>query len=348
MPVFWLDNGHVRIGVLDYGATIVEVQVPDRSGARANVALRLPALRDYRETGDRAYVGSTMGRFARIIPDSRVDIDGLSCTLAPNAGPHHIHGGPDGFDNRIWTGRTPGDSRSRRIILSLTSPDGDQGYPGTLTCTATFELDDRDRLTMRYKATTDRPTICGLSNHVFWNLSGHAPAIDSHVLQLNAARVLESDSDFVPTGRIADVAGTSADLRVPSHLGDLALDRFFPIPADPARTWAARLHDPSSGRRMRVETDQQGMAVYTGDHLPGSKRAGICLQPGPWPYLRESPGFPSPILLPGQTYRSTTIFAFDNADHIDAALAADPSPSCHSAARKAGAGNLEFRDGDRP
>jgi aldose 1-epimerase len=333
VPVFSIDNGRVRVSVLDYGATVVGVQVPDRSGGRADIAVRLPALRDYREASDRAYVGSTMGRFARIVPNGRATIDGRPHVLTPNAGPHHIHGGPDGFDNRVWTALEGAGQGSRRIVLGLTSPDGDQGYPGTLTATATYELDDRDRLTVRYEATADRPTLCGLSTHVFWNLTGYAPGaeaagghpagIGGHVLQLNAARVLESGADFVPTGQIADVAGTDADLRAPRLLGDLALDRFFPVPADPvpadpARAWVARLYDPVSGRRLTVGTDQSGMAVYTGDHLPGRKRAGICLQPGPWPYLSGQPGFPSPVLLPGQAYRSTTIFAFDEAEHIDA------------------------------
>jgi aldose 1-epimerase len=304
----WLDSGRMRVAVLDYGATLVEVLVPDRSGTRRNVALRLPDLAAYLAAGDRAYVGSTMGRFARIVPHGRLELDGRRHQLVPNAGPHHIHGGPDGFDARVWDASAGGGADRGRIVLTLTSPDGDQGYPGTLACSAHLELDLRGRLTIRYEATTDRTTLCGLSNHVFWNLAGSG-TIDAHLLQLNAAQVLEQvpeGQDVVPTGRVVPAAGTAADLRAARRLQDIALDAFFPLTGGAG--WVARLLEPESGRRLVIDSDQSGMAVYTGDGLPGRPRAGICLQPGPWPCAA---GLPSSVLRPGQTYRSRTTFALD-------------------------------------
>ncbi len=340
---FWLDNGWMRVGVLDYGATLVEVDLPDRAGVRRNVVVRLSDVADYLSTTNRAYVGSTMGRFARMVPYGLVDLDGQEHRLVPNAGPHHIHGGPDGFDARMWTGDAAGGSTAGHIVLTLTSPDGDQGYPGTLACSARFTLDHRNRLTVRYEATTDRTTLCGITNHAFWNLAGTG-TVDAQTLHLNATEILEQvrrdGPEVLPTGRRLPVAGTGADFRAPRRLGDVAVDGFFPLAGHPAghptarpagqpddrtdgqpddRTdgaWAARLCDPGSGRRLAVDSDQSGMAVYTGDHLPGRPRAGVCLQAGPWPYVRDTPAFPDALLRPGQTYRSTTTFAFDVAPRI--------------------------------
>ncbi|MFI5907242.1 aldose epimerase family protein [Dactylosporangium sp. NPDC051541] len=317
---FWLDNGWMRVGVLDYGATVVDVQVPDRAGVRGNVAVRLPAVTDYLATADRAYVGSTMGRFARMVPHGVVDLDGREHRLAPNAGPHHIHGGPTGFDARVWAGEAAGGDDAGRIVLTLSSPDGDQGYPGTLTCRAEFTLDRRNRLTIRYEAVTDRTTLCGLTTHAFWNLAAGG-TVDDQRLRLSADGVLEQlrgdGPEVLPTGRILPVAGTPSDLRAPRRLRGVALDGFFALSggsrAGAGEVRAAELSDPASGRRMVVDTDQSGMAVYTGDHLPGRARAGLCLQPGPWPYVRGASAIPGSLLRPGQTYRSSTTFGFDGA-----------------------------------
>lgn len=305
-----LDNGWMRVAVLTYGATVVAVEMPDRTGARRNVVVRLPDLAAYEAVEGRAYVGSTIGRFARIVPDGELDLDGRRHRLALNEGGHHIHGGPEGFDARVWNGDATGGEESGRIALSLRSPDGDQGYPGNLSCTAVFELDPRNRLTVTFEATTDRPTLCGLSNHVFWNLAG-ADTIDGQSLRLNSTRVVESGPDFVPTGETVSVAGTHLDFGAPSPLRGVAVDKFFAVPPE---SWSARLSDPGSGRRLEVGTDQSGMAVYTGEILP-TARAGICLQPGPWPYTARRTSFPSAVLRPGETYRSQTTFSLEVLPH---------------------------------
>ncbi len=186
---FTLDNNRVRVAVWNYGATLVSVVVPDLAGARRNVVIRLPDLAAYEAAENRAYVGSTMGRFARIVAGGRLVIDGREYELARNAGPHHIHGGPEGFDARVWDGHADSGEKSGRVVLTLVSPDGDQGYPGELIATTTYELDIHNRLTIEFTATTDAPTLCGLSNHAFWNL-GSEPRIDGHELQLHARACL--------------------------------------------------------------------------------------------------------------------------------------------------------------
>ncbi|QQZ18261.1 MULTISPECIES: aldose epimerase family protein [Rhodococcus] len=304
MTEFTLDNNRVRVAVWNYGATLVSVVVPDLAGARRNVVIRLPDLAAYEAAENRAYVGSTMGRFARIVAGGRLVIDGREYELARNAGPHHIHGGPEGFDARVWDGHADSGEKSGRVVLTLVSPDGDQGYPGELIATTTYELDIHNRLTIEFTATTDAPTLCGLSNHAFWNL-GSEPRIDGHELQLHARRVLAGYTDFVPSGRTVPVDDTELDFSYPHVLQRVRIDAFLALDSGHP---VAKLHDPESGRLLVVDTDQPGMAVYTGDFLPVRPRAGICLQPCAWPDAPNHAGFPSAVLRPGETYRSRTTF----------------------------------------
>lgn len=302
-----LDNGRVRAAVCSYGATLWSVRVPDVSGIRRELVLGMPSLADYEAVTERAYVGSTMGRFARIVSDGHLVIDGREHQLARNAGPHHIHGGSEGFDARTWSAHPETAPGRARAVLTLRSPDGDQGYPGALDVSAVFELDDRDRLTVTYTATTDAPTLCGLSTHVFWNL-GTAPTIDGHRLRLVPDRQLVADEAFVPTGEMITLRPQKAgmglrDVRIDACLVDATRK---PESVD---TELARLSDPIGGIGLAVRSDQSAMAVYTGDHLPGQPRAGMCLQPGPWPDAPNRPDFPSAVLRPGETYSSRTTFA---------------------------------------
>ncbi|MER5521324.1 aldose epimerase family protein [Streptomyces sp. NPDC002763] len=306
---YGLDNGRIRVAVWSYGATLVEISVPDASrratGGRTNLVVRLPALSHYEQRADRAYIGSTMGRFARIVVDGRLDIAGHRHQLTRNEGTHHVHGGLDGFDARVWDGYAEGGRGHGRIVLTLVSPDGDQGYPGTLRCTASFELHTDDRLVVRYEAVTDRPTLCGLTLHAFWNLAGAGP-VDDHLLAVNATAVVEADSGFVPTGRLVPVDMTALRLDGHGRLGDTRLDQCAML----GRTApAAVLRDPGSGRTLRLYTDQPGLALYTGDQL-STPRAGICLQPGALPDAPNQSAFPSALLLPGRTYRHVATYAF--------------------------------------
>ena len=319
---FGLDNGLLRLAVWSYGATVVEVSARERPAARersaarerpagerptapaTNLVLRLPDLAAYQASADRAYVGSTLGRFARLVAGGQARIAGRRHQLTRNAGAHHIHGGHRGFDAQVWSGAAAGGAATGHIDLDLVSPDGDQGYPGTLSCTARFELDTEDRITIRYQASTDQPTLVGLTNHSFWNLAGQG-SIDSHVLQVAAEETVEADEQFVPTGRLIPVAGGQRDFRQPRRLGASVLDDCFALTSG---TPAARLRHPGTGWSLELATDQPGLAVYTGDGLP-TPRAGLCLQPGPWPDAPNQPSFPPAELLPGQLYHHTSTFS---------------------------------------
>lgn len=299
---FRLDNGTVRVTVWDYGATVVGVEVRRVTGWR-NLAFRWPDVRRYTRDDERTFVGSTVGRFARIVANGAATIDGQAHQLTRNAGRHHIHGGRRGFDARWWTGTTTQRADAAAVEFTLTSPDGDEGYPGTLWATATFELAATNRLTIELQARTDAPTLCGMCSHVFWNL-GDTNTIDGHELQVCADRLVDTDAEFVPNGWLIPVQSTRLDLRTPRSLRGQAIDDFFVLSH---QTPAAVLTDPEGATTVVVGTDQTGMAVYTGDRLPGRHRAGICLQPGPWP-LAPGVDFPGSRLYPNETYCNRTTF----------------------------------------
>lgn len=300
---FWLENEAVRVTVWDYGATLVGVEVRGRADDWRNLVLRWPDVDHYTRTDQRTFVGSTMGRFARVVANGVATIDGRTHQLTKNAGQHHIHGGRTGFDAQWWTGVITQGPDSAAVTLTLTSPDGDEGYPGTLLATAHFTLSTANRLTIELRARTDAPTLCGMCTHAFWNLSSQK-TIDGHELQMHTDELVDTDRDFVPNGRLICVREAGRDFREPRKLGDETIDDFFVLRD---RAPAAVLHDPGSGIAVVVNTNQTGMAVYTGDQLPGCARAGICLQPGPWP-LAAGHGFPEAVLYPSETYCNRTTF----------------------------------------
>ncbi|MFF2393281.1 aldose epimerase family protein [Nocardia sp. NPDC058114] len=301
---FELDNGAVRVAVWEYGATLVRVEVPDLDGGRHNLVVGLPTLADYETLDGRVYLGTTLGRFARVVGKGQLIIEERRHQLRQNAGAHHIHGGPEGFDTRVWQGRAESGMTSSRVIFELTSPDGDQGYPGTLSATTTYELDANNRLTVDFDATTDATTLCGLSTHTFWNL-GDTDTIDDHELGLRTTARLQADAEFVPTGILLPVSGTAFDFSRSRVIGSAALDAFLVLDGGES---IAVLHDPVTLRSVVVGTDQTGLAVYTGDHLPNRPRAGLCLQPSAWPDAPNQHGFPSALLRPGENYHSRTTF----------------------------------------
>jgi aldose 1-epimerase len=294
----------VAVTVWTYGATLVEVLVPDESGRRDNVVRRLPDLAAYESRALNPYVGSTVGRYCRGVRDATFELDGKRHHLARNDGRHHVHGGPDGFDRRVWQARAEPGADESAVVLTLVSPDGDQGYPGTVTVEVAYRLRHDGRLTFDYAATTDRPTILGLTNHAFWNLAGTG-VIDDHRLAVNAAVLVPFDDELTPLpGGPVPVA--ALDYRSARPIGGARLDNLFVLD-DPA--WAATLADPHSGRHMRVVTDQPGIGIYSGDFFP-QPRAGICLEAGAWPDAPNRPDFPPVRLDPGQTYHHRTTHEF--------------------------------------
>ena len=325
-----LHSSAMTVSVLTFGASIHTVEVPDRQGRLDQVCLSMPTLTDYEDRARNAYLGATCGRYASRIGGASFSLDGHHIILEPNDGPNHLHGGPDGFARRIWdlVEATVGDDGGR-VVLALASPDGDQGYPGNLEATATYELHGH-HLRIVYEATTDAPTAVNLCNHAYWNLGGAGRwtldgSIADHELRIPGAHVLPADSSSMPVGPLAHVDSTSLDLRHPQLLHDVlgahhhGIDNSFSVDAEHgssaipgAMHVAADLHHPASGRTLTVSTDQPAVHVYTGNKLgaPFAQRSGLCLETQRYPDAPNRPDLGDPFLRPGEHYRSTTELTF--------------------------------------
>lgn len=312
------------------GAGIVAVNVPDRNGTLADVALGYADPADYIADGPCA--GKIPGRYANRIANGHLDIDGKIYTLPVNNGPNHLHGGPDGFQNRIWEVESFDDSS---VTFGLLSPDGDSGYPGNLTVKAKYTWSDDNALYLTLQATTDAKTVVNLTNHCYWNLGGNnsGSVLDEH-LQLFASRYLPTDSTLIPEGVAVAVAGTPMDFTEPKALGR---DIKVPFPAlvfgkgydncwvidnhiPGVLSTAAILSDDRSGRVLEVETDQPGVQVYTGNWLAGSPANkdsrsyedydGVAIECQNFPDAPNKETFPSPYLEPGEVYVRHINFKF--------------------------------------
>lgn len=307
VDAYTLDTGKgLTITVWTYGATLIEVLVPDRDGRVDNVVVRLPDLGSYEDrTKNPSYLGATLGRYARCIAEGHFRLDEIDYQLDCNAGRHHIHGGPIGFDRFVWDAdaERKGDQLSLRLCLDR--PNGDQGYPGALSAETVYRVHSDGRLTFEYRATTTASTIVALTNHAYWNLSDSG-TVNDHRLTLNAARVVMVDDELIPVGLPVSVVGTRLDYSRPRRIGNDQLDHCFVLD-DP--TWAAHLFDPASGRFIRVLTDQPGLQVYSADGFTES-RAGLSLQTGAWPDSPNHIDYPSSRLDPGMTYRHNTTQEF--------------------------------------
>ncbi|MEE2915511.1 MAG: aldose epimerase family protein [Pseudomonadota bacterium] len=322
--VLALSHGALRVRITDLGATILSLSAPDRHGVVANVLVGpdTPAAHPAGGgPGPYAYMNATCGRVANRVAGSTMPLDGATIALAANEGRHQLHGGPHGFDRAIW--RIDG-ADARQATLSHVSPDGDQGYPGALTATATFTLEDARTLSIRYTARTTRATHVNLVSHLYFNLSGMAGAtIHDHRLRIAADAVLPIDAAGIPLGTLAPVQGTPFDFRTLRRVGD-GLDGDDPAIVaqhgynhnfclSPPRD--ALLVDPYSGRRMWLSTDQPGIQLYTGNALCDGYRphAALCLETQGWPDALHHAHFPSTRLDPGDLYRSETLLRFDTA-----------------------------------
>ncbi len=316
VDAYTLDRGSgLAITVWTYGATLVEVNVPDRYGSRDNVVVRLPDLRSYQDPALNAYVGATVGRYCRCVTGGRIELDGMVHELDRNDDGHHLHGGSLGFDKHVWRAEPQVLPDRLALVLRLDSPDGDQGYPGALAATVRYEVGPGSRLVIDFRATTTAPTVVGLTNHAFWNLGGQERTVDDHDLTLNSTRYVAFDERLMPlAGPPRPVAGTPLDHTRPRRLGASRLDNFFVLD-DPA--WAAEVVHRPSGRAMRVLTDQSGVGVYSGDHFR-RPRAGLCLETGAWPDAPNRPDFPSVRLDPGQTYHHRTVHEFHTIGEVPA------------------------------
>ncbi len=333
-----LTNSHgLSLSVLSYGGIIQALQVPDRFGDRVNVSLGFDTLEEYIEKSP--YFGAIVGRFANRIANGRFTLDGRDYAVPVNNGPNSLHGGIQGFDKHIWTVDLNPHPQTCSVTFRRTSPDGEEGYPGTVDVAVTYTLDtSAAAFSIDYVATADAPTVLNLSNHSYFNLAGAGTGdILRHVIQLRAGRYLPVNAHMIPTGEIASVTSTPFDFTEARVIGEridtpgneqlaraggydhcYVLDTFDDLGFQPA--WQARVVDPGSGRVMDVQTDQPGVQFYTGNFLDGSfvgtgghiygHRAGFCLETQHFPNSPNEPSFPPTELRPGETFRSQTRFSF--------------------------------------
>ncbi|GAA3821628.1 galactose mutarotase [Streptomyces coacervatus] len=303
-----LERAGVRVRILSYGGIVQSVEVPDREGRTGDVVLGFADLDGYL-THPEPYLGALIGRYANRIAGGRFPLDGVTYALEPNNAPNSLHGGPRGFDKRVWDVTPDG---AHGVRLSRVSPHGEEGFPGRLEVSATYTLDADGALRIAYEAVTDAPTVVNLTNHSYFNLGGSGNA-GGHELRLAASRCTPVDADLIPAGDPADVTGTRFDFRRARKVG-AGYDHNFVL--DGGVTEAARevaeLYDPASGRVLTVATTEPGLQLYTADHLsaPFAPGDGIALETQHFPDSPNRPDFPSTVLRPGGVFRSETVYGF--------------------------------------
>jgi aldose 1-epimerase len=327
-------NG-ITARVITYGATLQSLLVPNREGQFDDIVLGYSNLADY--IAKPQYFGATVGRFANRIANARFRLDGRTYALAANNGPNALHGGKRGFDKVIWSVNAINSGDGASVTLGYLAADGEEGYPGALTVSVTYALDEAGTLTTAYEATTDRPTVVNLTHHSLFNLAGAASSRDilKQRLLVNANAYTPVDARMIPTGELRDVAGTAFDFRESSEIGarirdgneeqiviGRGYDHNFVLNGGVTETpkLAARVEDAGSGRVMDVFTTEPGLQVYSGNFLDGTvvgkehtvyrQAHGLALEPQKFPDSPNQPSFPSARLDPGQTYRQTSYYRF--------------------------------------
>jgi aldose 1-epimerase len=329
VSVYTLKNGHgTELRVLDYGGIIVSLRVRDRNGRLDDVVLGYDSLEDYLRASP--YFGAIIGRYGNRIARGRFTLNGRTYTLARNDGPNHLHGGVKGFDKVVWAVEPFERPDGVGLVLRYTSPDGEEGYPGTLRATVTYTLTPADEVIFDYHATTDRATPVNLTQHSYFNLAGDGTGdILGHVVTLNADRFTPVDSTLIPTGELRSVAGTPFDFRTPTPIGarieqddeqlrhGRGYDHNFVLNKT---TLAARVYEPKSGRVLEISTTEPGLQFYSGNFLDGTLRGkhgvvyrhryGFAMETQHFPDSPNRPEFPSAILRPGEEYRSRSVYRF--------------------------------------
>jgi aldose 1-epimerase len=333
------DNG-MAVSILTYGGIVQSIMVPDRDGNLGDVALGFDNIEDYVDKSP--YFGAIVGRYANRIALGRFELEGETYELAINNDPNTLHGGEKGFDKVIWAAEEVDNPDGPSVALSYTSPDGEEGYPGTLDVTVTYTVTRDNELRIEYAATTDAPTVVNLSNHTYFNLAGEGSgSIFDHELQLNASAFTPVDETLIPTGEIAPVEGTAFDFTTAHPIGDdirdasdeqvligLGYDHNFVLdrdaPDDTSMTEAAVVTEPSTGRVMTVSTTEPGVQFYSGNFLNGAfggksgqtyrQGDGFCLETQHFPDSPNQPNFPSTELRPGEEFSSMTVYAFSTED----------------------------------
>lgn len=325
-------NG-ISARVIALGATLQSVVMPDRDGKKADVALGYDNLSDYIDTPQ--YFGSTVGRFANRLAGGRFKLDGKTWQTPINNGANALHGGTLGFDKVLWDVTSVKSGPTASVTLRYVSPDGDQGYPGTMTVDAIYSLDENNDLRIEYVATTDRPTIANITNHAYWNLSGEGSANGAmgHVVTIPAESYLPTDSGAIPTGEYRPVAGTVFDFRKPTAIGDRvrdASDEQIVFGRGYDHNWVigrkvtadqhlmARVEDSASGRGFELWSNQPGLQMYSGNFFDATSHGkskkiyrmgdALVMEPQVFPDAPNQKNFPDARLAPGETYRNVMTY----------------------------------------
>ena len=323
----------MEVAVTNYGCAILAIMVPDRNGNMANVILGHDSI-DHVVESPEPFLSTTIGRYGNRIADGRFTLEGKEYKLAINNGPNHLHGGPTGFHARVWDVVK---SEPDGVTFSYTSPDGEEGFPGTLKVEMTYRLkSDCNALVMEYKAETDKTTLVNLTNHGFFNLAGignPSPSVHNNVLTMNADFYVPVNEVSIPTGEIRAVAGTPMDFRTPHTIGERIDDDFDQLRFGKGYdhtyvlnkreagelSLGAECYEPESGRVMKFYTTEPGVQLYTGNWLNGftgahgatfPERSAVCFEAQRFPDTPNRPHFPSATLHPGETYRQTTVYEF--------------------------------------
>ncbi|HEY5653652.1 MAG TPA: aldose epimerase family protein [Pontiella sp.] len=323
VDAFILENKNgIKAKIINYGATIVSIEAPDQDGNMADLVLGFDDMAGY-QSAENPYFGCCCGRVANRIAGGRFSLDGIEYSLAVTCGPNGLHGGIHGFDKKVWDAEIIGDA----VKMSLTSPDGEEGFPGTLQTELTYSLNDLGELRLEYKATTDKKTIVNLTNHSYFNLAGGGTT-HKHLIQINANSYTVIDEHATPTGEIREVAGTELDLTTMLPIGKnidavegLGYDHNYCINQSEKGelTLAATVIEPESNRSMECWTTEPGVQFYTGNYLDNisgkggavyNKQEGFCLEAQHYPDSVNWPEFPSTELAPNETYTQTTIYKF--------------------------------------
>lgn len=328
VPIYTLKSGQIEVRVMAYGAKIVSIRTPDRSGKMADIVLGYDTLQGYLDD-TKTHFGSVVGRYGNRIGKGQFTLDGKSYQIPVNNGANALHGGPIGFDQHLWQGKEVPNG----VEFTLVSPDGDMGFPGTLTAHVKYTVEG-DTLRLDYSATTDKDTVLNITNHSYFNLNGDDQGdILGHKIEIKSEKFTPVDAGLIPTGEFTPVAGTPLDFRKPETIGARINDNteqmqrgggydFNFVVDGSAGTLrpAAVVTDPASGRKMTVETTEPGVQFYSGNFLDGTftgrhgnkyqKHAGLCLETQHFPDSPNHPNFPSTVLHPGRTFHSTTTFTF--------------------------------------
>jgi aldose 1-epimerase len=327
VDVYTVKDGALEARIITYGGIVTSLKVPDKNGKSADVVLGYDSLEGY--LNNKAYFGALIGRYGNRIANGKFSLEGTTYSIPQNDGTNALHGGTRGFNQAVWKGK----AIPHGVELTYVSPDGEMGFPGSLTTVVRYTLSGKD-LKIEYTATTDKATVLNLTNHSYFNLAGQGSGtILEHQLKVNAARYTPVDSRLIPTGELAPVEGTPFDFRKAAAIGSRinndnaqlklgkGYDHNFVLDSGGGKlSPAAEVYDPSSGRLMQVLTDQPGVQFYTGNFLDGTitgkegkiyqQRYALCLETQHFPDSPNHPSFPSTELKPGQKYHSITIYRF--------------------------------------